>query len=492
MFLPLGTDRYVSASEKGYMDTLNLCIFAGLGAIFGALTTALFYRSAVASLRARYEHEERTVSELAANLDHASYELSAAREEVSRLTERARHYEDRIAEQHRHFQEIDTKISATFKALSAEALKSNTEQFSAQFSTTAKALMEQLQGTSKAQVESGHQLLDNLGRSISEKLVEVDRTVKDLEKLRIAGDTEIKKQIEQLVSVNQVIGAETSKLSSALSNSRVQGVWGERQLRNVVEVAGMVEYCDFSLQCSAQGEDGVTGRADMVVRLPNGLRVVIDAKTPTKAFLEALEAPSATARAGKMREMVAAVRGHIRAMAKREYPKLFAPALEYTLVFLPSESLFLAAVEEDPELLSFAESQRVVLTTPLSLIAFLRAVSCGWTQVKVQENAAEIQRLGKELFDRQQRFMERFSAVGRGLDSVVRNYNNAVGTSRQLNATRRKFGALGTGAPEEVSDVEEVLSSVRIVETEVADIAALVRAEESEESSAPSEQPATR
>jgi DNA recombination protein RmuC len=361
-----------------------------------------------------------------------------------------------------------------FKNLSTEALKSTTEQFSLQFNSTAKALLEQMQGTNKSQIESGHKLLDTLGRSISEKLVEVDRTVKDLEKLRIAGDTEIKKQIEQLVSVNQVIGSETSKLSSALSNSRVQGIWGERQLRNVVEAAGMVEYCDFSVQSAGTSADGASGRADMLVRLPNGLRVAIDAKTPTKAFLEAIEAPNGTARATKMKELATSLRGHIRTMAKRDYPKLFAPALEYTLVFLPSESLFLAAVEEDPELLSFAESQKVVLTTPLSLIAFLRAVSCGWTQVRVQQNASEIQRLGKELFERQQRFMERFGAVGRGLESAVRSYNDAVGTSRQLNATRRKFAELGTGASEQVEDTEEVTSSVRIIETSVPDVAVLI------------------
>jgi DNA recombination protein RmuC len=464
----------------GNMDILNTCIFAALGALFGALITAVYYRSSVASLRARSELEERMIAELSANYESAQYELGTAREEVSRLVERVQHYEERISEQHQYFQEVEGKLSSMFKSLSAETLKSTTEQFSSQFNSTAKALLEQMQGTNKSQIESGHKLLDTLGRSISEKLVEVDRTVKDLEKLRIAGDTEIKKQIEQLVSVNQVIGNETSKLSSALSNSRVQGVWGERQLRNVVEAAGMVEYCDFSVQCAATALDGSSARADMLVRLPNGLRVAIDAKTPTKAFLEAIDAPNGSVRAAKMKELAAALRGHIRAMAKRDYPKMFAPALEYTLVFLPSESLFLAAVEEDSELLSYAESQKVVLTTPLSLIAFLRAVSCGWTQVRVQQNASEIQRLGKELFERQQRFMERFGAVGRGLENAVRSYNDAVGTSRQLNATRRKFAELGTGASEQVEDTEEVTSSVRIVETSLPDVGSLLSNERTE------------
>ena len=461
----------------GTMDILNLCIFAGLGALFGSLVAAALYRSSVAALNARGHYQEQTIAELSAELTQAQHELEFSRDEVSRLSERARHYESKIAEQVQHFQEMEAKLTTTFKALSSEALRSNTEQFSTQFTTTARALLEQMQGSNRTQIDSGHKLLDNLGRCIADKLTEVDKTVKDLEKLRIAGDTEIKKQIEQLLTINHVISGETSKLSSALSNSRVQGVWGERQLRNVVEVAGMVEYCDFSVQYGASSADGEQARADMVVKLPNGLKVVIDAKTPTKAFLEALEAPNGTGRSAKMKELVSAVRGHIRAMAKRDYPAIFSPALEYTLIFLPSESIFLAAMEEDPELLKFAEEHKVVLTTPLSLIAFLRAVSSGWTQVRVQQNAGEIQKLGTELFERMQRFMDRFASVGKGLENVVKGYNEAVGTSRQLNATRRKFAELGAGDPDLVEACEEISSGVRIIETDHADVRESVRNE---------------
>jgi DNA recombination protein RmuC len=452
------------------MDILNLSIFAGLGATFGALMTAALYRSSVAALTARNNYNEQTISELSAELTQAQSDLGFSRDEVSRLTERSRHYESKIAEQVQHFHEMEAKLTTTFKALSSEALRSTTEQFSTQFTHTAKALLEQLQGTNRTQIDSGQKLLDNLGRSIADKLTEVDKSVKDLEKLRIAGDTEIKKQIEHLLTINHVISGETSKLSSALSNSRVQGVWGERQLRNVVEVAGMVEYCDFSVQYGATSVDGDQVRADMIVKLPNGLKVVIDAKTPTKAFLEALDAPNGAARSAKMKELVSAVRGHIKSMAKRDYPAIFSPALEYTLIFLPSESIFLAAMEEDSDLLKYAEEHKVVLTTPLSLIAFLRAVSCGWTQVRVQQNAGEIQKLGTELFERMQRFMDRFAHVGKGLENVVKGYNEAVGTSRQLNATRRKFAELGTGDPDSIDTCAEISAGVRIVETDHADV----------------------
>ena len=260
------------------------------------------------------------------------------------------------------------------------------------------------------------------------------------------------------------MGGEASKLSQALTNSRVQGVWGELQLRNVVEAAGMNPYCDFFTQEHASTEGASSVRPDMRVRLPNNLNVLIDAKSPTKAFIEAINAGDSQQRRAKMRELTSSLRGHIRTMAKRNYPAHFPPALEYTLVFLPSESLFVAAIEEDGELLAFAESHKVILTTPLSLIAFLRAVACGWTNVKVQANAEDIQRLGKELFERMNRFYDRFANLGAGIDVVVRAYNDTAATGRTLSATRRKFAELGTGDASAILAPEEVTTQVRIVD----------------------------
>jgi DNA recombination protein RmuC len=179
--------------------------------------------------------------------------------------------------------------------------------------------------------------------------------------------------------------------------------------------------------------------------------------------MEALNAADSAQRKAKMKELTGALRNHIRAMAKRNYPAHFAPALEYTLVFLPSESLFVAAVEEDGELLAFAENNKVILTTPLSLIAFLRAVACGWTNVRVQTNAEEIQRLGKELFERMNRFYDRFADLGKGIDAVVRSYNDTAATGRTLTATRKKFAELGSGDVAAVVAPEEVVTEVRIV-----------------------------
>lgn len=439
-------------------------LFGGLGVLVGAVAMWAIARARLAALTTQaFLHEEHAHG-LSAQLTDAQELVSTLREETSRQRERLTHYEARIREQMQHFSSLEEKLTTTFKALSSESLKATTDQFSAHFNATARALLEQVNGQAKVQVDSGHKLLDSIGRSIWDKLGEVDKSVKEIEKLRISGDAELRKQIDHLSRLNEFVGSEASKLSQALTNSRVQGVWGELQLRNVVEAAGMTPYCDFFTQESSATESGDSIRPDMRVRLPNNLNVLIDAKSPTKAFIEAISATEPAQRRAKMRELTTSLRSHVRAMAKRNYPAHFAPALEYTLIFLPSESLFVAAIEEDGDLLAFAEQNRIILTTPLSLIAFLRAVACGWTNVKVQNNAEEIQRLGKELFERMNRFFDRFSALGKGLEGVVKTYNDTAATGRTLTTTRRRFAELGTGDVMLINGSEEIATEVRIVE----------------------------
>ena len=445
-------------------------LFAGLGASLGAATMWSIARAKLAALSTQAFLHEDHARDLSMRLAEAQETATTLREETSRQRERLSHYEARVREQMEHFASLEEKLTTTFKSLSSESLKTTTEQFSTHFNATARALLEQVNGNARAQVDSGHKLLDSIGRSIWDKLGEVDRSVKEIEKLRISGDAELRKQIDHLSRLNEFVGGEASKLSQALTNSRVQGVWGELQLRNVVEAAGMLPYCDFFTQEHASTEGTASVRPDMRVRLPNNLNVLIDAKSPTKAFIEALNAGDSQQRRAKMRELTAALRGHIRTMAKRNYPHHFAPALEYTLVFLPSESLFVAAVEEDSDLLTFAEGHKVILTTPLSLIAFLRAVACGWTNVKVQTNAEEIQRLGKELFERMNRFYDRFADLGRGIDSVVRAYNDTAATGRTLTSTRKKFAELGAGQVSAVSQPDEVLTEVKVVNKSAEDL----------------------
>jgi DNA recombination protein RmuC len=415
----------------------------------------------------RLEYEVAQADEMIARqrdcISDLQRDLQTAREEGVRLRERLSQQEIRISEQVAVYRHAEDELMKAFKALAAEALKSNTEQFSQHFSDTARALLEQLSGSSRMQVEHGHKLLQSIGSAIAEKISEVDKSVKEIEKVRISTDAELKKQLEVITFQSERVGVEAARLHTALTNNQVQGEWGQIQLRNLVERAGMLEHCDFDEQVSEATENGRI-RPDLVVNLPNQLRVIIDAKAPTKGFSEALRESDAKVRGERLKEVADTLKRHVRDMASRDYPRQFAPALEYTVLFLPNESVFYGALSVDPEILAFAEERKVIITTPLSLLAFLRTVALGWTQVRVQENAQEIQQLGKELYRRIQRFMSSFSKVGRGLDNAVRSFNDAVGTSRTVAVSLRRFQELGAGDGSEIVELEELAEATRIVE----------------------------
>lgn len=458
------------------MDLSTLAITLGACLVTGALVGFYFaisrrllverLREMAASLGAAevalVDERERHAS--------ARAEAQDIREENARLLERLSQQELRLQEQLEVYRNAEVHITEAFKALASDALKSNSEQFSRQFSETARALLEQLGGSSRGQIESGYKLLDTLGKAIAEKISEVDRSVKEIEKGRISADAEIKKQLESLTHHSERVGTEAARLHNVLTNNRVQGEWGQIQLRTIVERAGMIEHCDFYEQVSDSGEHG-RSRPDMIVMLPNQLQVIIDAKAPTKAFSEALKEPDAKLQKAKLKEVADAIKRHIRDIQERAYPTHFSPSLEYTLIFLPNESVLFGALGADPELLCYAEERKVILTTPLSLLAFLRTVACGWTQVRIQENAHEIQALGHKLYERMQRFLSSFEKVGKGLEGAVKSYNSAVGTSRRVVGTLREFKSLGAGDETEIVEVDELEDLPRSADREWSDSA---------------------
>lgn len=269
----------------------------------------------------------------------------------------------------------------------------------------------------------------------------------------------IGERLEKVAMAGESLRAETRTLSQALRSSNVRGQWGELQLRRVCELAGMLAHCDFETQASVRSEDGLQ-RPDLVVRLPGGRRLVVDAKAPLSAYMDASNAVSESARAACMTEHAASLRGHVQRLSAKKYWSQFTDTPEFVVLFLPGEALFSAALEADPSLLETALSERVLVATPTTLIALLKAAAYGWRQENVAVDAARVVALGRELQERIGTFDEQLTEVGRGLQRAVQSYNRAVGSleSRVLVSARR-LGALGGD--------EEALATPMLIDTAV-------------------------
>ncbi len=315
-----------------------------------------------------------------------------------------------------------------------------------------RAVEEQLRASRAQDAAMEHMLAP-----IREGLAKYDAKLGEIERERTRSFASLAERMEAMSSASEVLRGETANLSRALRSSNVRGAWGELQLKRAVELAGMVERCDFSVQhTTTDGDDGRL-RPDMVVHLPGGKSIVVDAKTPAAAVLEAVNCEDDALRRQKCAEHVVAVRRHIETLSRKAYWEQFERAPEFVVMFLPSEAFFSTALEFDPPLFEHAFEQKVLIATPTTLVALLKAVAFGWRQEAVAQNAQEISELGRELYDRIRTMGEHFADVGDHLAKSVQSYNRAVGSlEKRVLPQARRFQTLGAAGSKDVALLDAI------------------------------------
>ena len=397
-----------------------------LAAVFAAILTALFLRGRQAGqterLRSREEENSRLTSEVV-----------ALRAESARLSTLATQLQTQLTAE----RDAQVRVANEFKALSADALGRNNESFL----KLANESFAKFQQASAGDLEKRQLAIDSLVKPLKESLLQVDTKIAAIENARKEAYGSLTEQLRSLNVAQLQLQSEASKLSTALRSTTYAGSWGELQLRRVVEMADMLPYCDFTEQETAGAG---AFRADVVVRLPGDHRIVVDAKAPLDAYRAAGETTDETVRVAKLAEHAAKVRGHVDALGAKNYWEQFQPAPEFVVLFLPGDHFLTAALQSDRTLMDRALTKRVLLATPTTLIALLKAASYGWRQEAVSKNAEIIATLGRELYDRVSTFAEHIENVGAGLKSALGHYNKAVGSYEgTLLPGARKLAELG-------------------------------------------------
>jgi len=399
----------------------------------------------------------RAAARMAAQRSDHEAALAAARAEAAALGVALERERTGSEERRSALEDLRQLLAGEFAELSRRALTQN----SSQFLDLADARMREAQQQATGDLEQRRQAIEQLLSPLRDQLGKYEQGLRLLELERQRAYSQLSEQVRQLNESQDKLQLETRNLVTALRSPATRGRWGEMQLRRVVEMAGMLEHCDFEEQVSAQAPDGLM-RPDLVVRLPGAKQVVVDAKVPLQAFLDANEATDEDARRAHMQAHARQLRSHVDALSKKAYWQQFADSPEFVVAFVPGDPLLAAAFEHDPTLLEHAVANHVLLATPTTLIALLRAVAYGWQSEALADNAREVQQLGRELYRRLSTFGEHMGRTGRSLKSAVDAYNKAVGSlEHSVLPQARRFSELGViGDAEKDELVIEPLDAV--------------------------------
>jgi DNA recombination protein RmuC len=446
-----------------FAASLAALVVGGLAAALGWLAGAA--RARAAGEIALREAEKRasasgaraeTLADLAREAEARANALEAARRladsEKSAANARASEIARSLVEQRALLDDAKAQLSDTFQALAADALQTSHEGFL----TLATERLGALRKEGSSDLEARQKAIEAVVGPVRESLEKVDHQIRALERERGQAYGELTQQVKAMSATQERLRAETGNLVNALRAPAVRGRWGELQLRRVVEMAGMLESCDFDEQATATSEEGRL-RPDMVVRLPSGRNIVIDAKTPLGAYLEAHEATTEEERAAKLRHHAQQVRAHVSKLSQKSYWEQFAVAPEVVVMFLPGETFYSVALEQMPGLIEDGFAQRVLIATPTTLLGLLRAVSAGWREERIAENAQRISEEGRKLHERIAGLAEKLADLGRSLGQAVGAYNGTIATfDTRVMPSARNLAALDAKGKKELPELEMI------------------------------------
>jgi DNA recombination protein RmuC len=409
-------------------------LVALVAAVGTGLVVWIALRARSAALAERAERAER---ELAAKVDA----YAEAGRDVARLEATLEHERSAAVEKIALLERAKVDLTDTFKALSSEAMQ---------------ASVERLEAYARRSDEQRQEAIEHVVRPIRESLDKVDGQIQHLERARSHAYGALVQQVRSLAETQERLRAETGNLVTALRAPSVRGRWGEIQLRRVVEMAGMLSHCDFVEQTTATVDDRRL-RPDLLVKLPGGKNIVVDAKVPLQAYLEAVEADDEEVRDARLADHARQIRQHIQKLSLKSYWEQFQPSPEFVVLFIPGEAFYSAALQHDPGLIEEAIGQRVLVATPTTLIGVLKAVAYGWQQETVAQSAREVSELGRELYARLATVGEHVGALGRRLDSAVAAYNATIGSlERRVLPAARRLADHGAGGPKEIAALDPV------------------------------------